>query len=139
MTDLDSGFEEKDVVEIAETEMDSVRIAPDVIAIIAGLAAGEIEGVAGMSGGIIDGIADKLGRKDFTRGIKVHLEGDRVNLELNIIVEMGVKIVDVANRLKQEVRSTVENVTGLQVAAINVNVLGINIPRQQEEKIVSQE
>ena len=118
MPEDDRGFEEEYTEKVTETEMDSIRIAPDVIGIIAGLVAGDIEGVAGMSGGIVGGIAERLGRRDFTRGIKVHLEEDRVKLDLNIIVEMGVKIVDLANHLKQEIRATVEKVTGLQVAAI---------------------
>ena len=134
MPEDDRGFEEEYTEKVTETEMDSIRIAPDVIGIIAGLVAGDIEGVAGMSGGIVGGIAERLGRRDFTRGIKVHLEEDRVKLDLNIIVEMGVKIVDVANHLKQEIRATVENVTGLQVAAINVNVLGSISPGSRRRK-----
>ena len=122
-----------------ETDADSVRIAPDVIGIIAGLAASEIKGIAGMSVGIVGGIAEKLGRKDLSKGIKVHLEEDRVKLELNVIVEMGATIVDTANSLKKEVRDTVEKITGLKVAAINVNVLGINVPRDQEEKAPKKE
>ncbi|MEW5784726.1 MAG: Asp23/Gls24 family envelope stress response protein [Bacillota bacterium] len=122
------------VQKISETEADSVRIAPDVIGIIAGLVASEIKGIAGMSVGIVGGIAEKLGRKDLSKGIKVHLEEERVKLELNVIVEMGIPIVDTANNLKKEVRDTVEKITGLQVSAININVLGINVPKEQEEK-----
>jgi uncharacterized alkaline shock family protein YloU len=116
------------------TDADSVRISPDVISIVAGVAAGEIEGIAGMSGGIVGGIAEKLGRKDISKGIKVHLEEDKVRIDLNVIVDFGVRIVDVANKLKSEVRSTVENITGLQVASININVLGLHVPREADEK-----
>ncbi len=113
---------------------DSVRISPDVIAIIAGLAATDISGVAGMSGGIVGGIAEKLGRKDLSKGIKIHLEGETVAIDLSIVIDLGVKIVEAANKLKQEVRDTVESITGLKVTAVNINVLGIHIPSKAEEK-----
>jgi len=119
---------------VTEQDQDSVRISPDVIAIIAGLAAAEIEGIAGMSGSIVGGIAEKLGRKDLTKGIKVHLEDEVVIIDINIIVDLGVQIVEVANKLKQEVRATVEKITGLKVASVNIHVQGLNIVKEQEEK-----
>lgn len=110
---------------------DSVRISPDVIGIVAGIAAQEVKGIAGMSGGIVDGIAQRLGRKDFSKGIKVNLEKETVSLDLNVVVEYGVQIMETAKKLKQRVRNTVEEVTGLAVASINVNVVGINLSREQ--------
>lgn len=118
---------------------DSVRISPDVIGIVAGIAAGEVEGIAGMSGGIVDGIAQRLGRKDFSKGIKVSLERETVSLDLNVVVEYGVQITETATRLKQRVRASVEEVTGLAVAAINVNVTGINLPRAKGEEQAPEE
>ncbi|MFA4884944.1 MAG: Asp23/Gls24 family envelope stress response protein [Desulfotomaculaceae bacterium] len=125
--------------EIKETETDNVHISPDVIAIVAGLAASDIKGVAGMSGGIVGGIAEKLGRKDLSKGVKVYLEEDNIKINLDIIIEFGVQIVEVANKLKQEVRNAVEKFTGLKVSVINVNVLAINIPKEQEDKNLEQE
>lgn len=127
------------VEEIKKTETDNVHISPDVIAIIAGLAASDIKGVAGMSGGIVGGIAEKLGRKDLTNGVKVYLEENNIKINLNIIIEFGAQIVEVANKLKQEVRGTVEKFTGLKVSVINVNVLAINIPKEQEDENLEQE
>ncbi len=115
-------------------DADSVRISPDVIGIIAGIAIGEVKGIAGMSGGIVGGIAEKLGRKDIAKGIKVHLDEDKVRIDLNVIVDYGARIMDAATALKQEVRSTVEKITGLQVVSVNINVQGIHIPREGEEK-----
>jgi len=126
--------EEQDKLEVIEQEQDSVRISPDVIASIAGLAATEVEGIADMSGGIVGGIAEKLGRKDLSKGIKVNLDGEVVKIEINIIVEFGVQIAEVARKLSQVVRAAVEKSTGLKVASVSVNVLGLNIPKEQEEK-----
>jgi uncharacterized alkaline shock family protein YloU len=126
--------EEQGKLEVIEQEQDSVRISPDVIASIAGLAATEVEGIADMSGGIVGGIAEKLGRKDLSKGIKVNLDGEVVKIEINIIVEFGVQIAEVARKLSQVVRAAVEKSTGLKVASVSVNVLGLNIPKEQEEK-----
>ncbi len=126
--------EQTKVDAVIEQEQDIVRISPDVIAIVAGLAAGEVKGIAGMSGGIVGGIAEKLGRKDLSKGIKIHLEGEVVKIDINVIVDLGVQIVEVAKQLKLEVRETVEKITGLQVASINIHVLGLNIPKEPEEK-----
>lgn len=126
-------------LEAKSAEGDSVRISPEVIGIITGIAAGEVEGVAGMSGGIVDGIAEKLGRKDFGKGIKVRLEGEIVSLDLNVVVEYGVRIMETAKKLMQKVRTTVEEVTGLPVASINIHVIGINLPKEKSEEAVSEE
>lgn len=126
-------------LEAKSAEGDSVRISPEVIGIITGIAAGEVEGIAGMSGGIVDGIAEKLGRKDFGKGIKVRLEGEIVSLDLNVVVEYGVRIMETAKKLKQKVRATVEEVTGLPVASINIHVIGINLPKEKSEDAVSEE
>lgn len=120
-------------------EKDSVRISPDVIGIVAGIAAQEVAGIAGMSGGIVDGIAQRLGRKDFSKGIKVTLEKETVSLDLAVVVDYGVKIMETARDLKEKVRSTVEEVTGLAVASIKVNVVGINLAREQAGDSPSQE
>ncbi len=122
-------------IELKVSEGDSVRISPDVIGIITGIAAAEVEGIAGMSGGIVDGIAEKLGRKDFSKGIKVHLEGEAVSFDLSVVVDYGVRIMETAKKLKKKVRETVEDVTGLQVASINIHVIGINLPKEKSEKI----
>lgn len=126
-------------VESKIPEGDSVRISPDVIGIITGIAAGEVEGIAGMSGGIVDGIAEKLGRKDFGKGIKVRLEGEAVSFDLSVIVDYGVRIMETAKKLKQKVRETVEEVTGLTVTSINIHVIGINLPKEKSENMLPEE
>lgn len=115
-------------------EGDSIRISSEVIAVITSIISSDVPGVAGMSGGVVGGIAERLGRKDMTKGIKVHVEEDKVTIDLNIIVEYGVSIVEATDKLKKEVRTHVEKTTGLKVLAININVLGINLPEEEEEQ-----
>jgi len=113
-------------------EGDSIRISSEVIAVIAGIVSSDIPGIAGMSGGLVGGIAEKLGRKDLTKGIKVHVDGDNVTIDMNVIAEYGSSIVESTDKLKKSIRGNVEKTTGLKVQAININVLGINIPGEEE-------
>lgn len=116
-------------------EGDSIRISSEVIAVIAGIVSSDIPGIAGMSGGLVGGIAEKLGRKDLTKGIKVQVNGDRVIIEMNVIAEYGTSIVEATDKLKNAIRSNVEKSTGLKVEAININVQGINIPSEESDVV----
>ncbi|MBW6462925.1 MAG: Asp23/Gls24 family envelope stress response protein [Firmicutes bacterium] len=113
-------------------EGDSIKISSEVIAIIAGIVSSDIPGIAGMSGGLVGGIAEKLGRRDLTKGIKVIVDGDKVKIDMNVIAEYGVSIVEATDKLKNAIRGNVEKTTGLKVKAININVLGINVPEEEE-------
>lgn len=115
-------------------EGDSIRISSEVIAVITGIVSSDVPGIAGMSGGIVGGIAEKLGRRDLTKGIKVKVNEDRVTIDLNVIAEYGKSIVDSTGKLKKEIRSNIENTTGLKVEAININVLGLDVPREDDEE-----
>jgi uncharacterized alkaline shock family protein YloU len=112
---------------------DSIRISSEVIAVITGLVSNEVPGIAGMSGGLVGGIAEKLGRRDLAKGIKVQINEDSVIVDLNVIAEYGVSIVDATTKLKQEIRNNIEKTTGLKVQAININVQGIHVPETEEE------
>ena len=114
-------------------EGDSIRISSEVIAVIAGVVSNDIPGISGMSGGIVGGIAEKLGRRDLTKGIKVKVDEDRVTIDLNVIAEYGASIVDSTDKLKKEIRGNVENTTGLKVESININVIGLDVPQEEKE------
>lgn len=121
---------------LTENEKDGVQISNDVIAVIAGMASSEIDGIAGMSSGIVGGITERLGLKDASKGVKIDLvDEDKISIELSIIIEVGAEIKKVVKELQQKVRTDVEKTTGLKVDSINVQVLGINVPREKEEKI----
>ena len=102
----------------------TIRIADEVVSIIAGLAATEVEGVAGMSGGIAGGIAEILGRKNFSKGVKVEVGEKEAAIDLYIIVKYGVRIPDIALTVK----AAIENMTGLSTVEVNVHVQGVGFP-----------
>ncbi|MDK2855769.1 MAG: hypothetical protein PWQ41_425 [Bacillota bacterium] len=118
----------------AENEIGSVRIADEVVAIIAGLAATEVPGVAGMSGGLAGGIAEMLGRKNLTRGVKVEVGERQAAVDLFLIVEYGVKIPEVAWRVQENVKKAIESMTGLDVVEVNIHVQGVKISGEEKEE-----
>lgn len=134
MSDENGKTVQEVVLENAAAEAgDTISIANDVVAVIAGLAAGEIKGVAGMSGGIAGGIAEKLGRRDFSRGVRVDIKDNQVTLDLYVIAEYGTRIQEMAKQLNAAVRTAVEENTGLNVTSINTHVQGISMTKETEE------
>ncbi|NLV88623.1 MAG: Asp23/Gls24 family envelope stress response protein [Tissierellia bacterium] len=113
-------------------EFGNVKISDDVVAIIAGIAATEIEGVAGMSGGITGGIADILGMKNMSKGVKVEVGDKQAAIDLYIIVEYGTKIKELGEKIQENVKKSVETMTGLEVVEVNVNVQGVNIVKNTD-------
>jgi uncharacterized alkaline shock family protein YloU len=117
-----------------EREGGSVRIADDVVAIIAGLAATEVPGVAGMSGGIAGGIAEMLGRKNLSKGIKVEVGETEAAIDIHVIVTYNVRIPDVAVRIQENVKKAIETMTGLKVVEVNVHVQGVAFPNMETKE-----
>jgi len=106
---------------------DKIRISDEVIATIAGIAASEVENLASMSGGLKDGIAGVFGKKSFGKGIKVEVKENDVAIEMSIIMQYGCKIHEVSRQIQERVRSAVEDMTGMLVTAVNINVLGVSV------------
>lgn len=113
-----------------DMEHGSVKIANEVVAIVAGLAATEVEGIAGMSGGITGGFTEMLGMKNLSKGVKVEVGEKECAIDIFVIVEYGSKISSVAKAIQENVKNTVETMTGLEVVEVNVNVQGVNIPKE---------
>ncbi len=126
-------MDKKDVTkELAkETNLGSIRIADEVVSIIAGLAATEVEGIAGMSGGIVSGVTEMLGRKNFTKGVKVEVGEKEAAVDLYIVVKYGVRIPDVALAAQENVKQAIETMTGLSVVEVNVHVQGVGFPSEE--------
>ena len=128
----------EDVIEDADSNVEidtNLNISEDVIGIIAGLAASEVEGRAGMTLGFVDGINQILGwNKTYSKGVKIELEGKRVTIDLYVNVKYGVRIPDIAWAAQNAVKSAVENMTGLDVIAVNINVQGITFDKKEETK-----
>ena len=117
------------------TNNGSISYAEDVIATIAGVAAIEIQGVVGMSGGISGGITELLGKKNLTKGIKVDIANDEAVIDINIVVEYGCEIHNVADKIQENVRKSVETMTGLRVVKVNVNVQGVNVKQEPNKTL----
>lgn len=127
--------DKKEKIEAADG-VGAIRIADEVVSIIAGLAATEVEGIAGMSGGIAGGIAEILGKKNFAKGVKVEVGEKEAAIDLYIIVEYGVRIPDVALRAQENVKRAIETMTGLNVVEINIHVQGVGFPEDAKEEEV---
>jgi uncharacterized alkaline shock family protein YloU len=122
------------VSDMEKTEMGTVRIANEVVSIIAGLAATEVRGVAGMSGGIAGGIAEMLGKKNLSKGVKVEVGEKECAVDLYVIVEYGIEIPGVATQIQENVKRAIETMTGLHVIEVNVHVLGVHFPQIAPEE-----
>lgn len=112
----------------------SIRIADEVVSIIAGLAATEIDGIAGMSGGLVGGIAEMLGKKNFAKGVKVEVGEKEAAVDLFIIVKYGVRIPDVAIAVQENVKQAIETMTGLSVVEVNIHVQGVGFPEAEKKE-----
>ncbi|NLT20181.1 MAG: Asp23/Gls24 family envelope stress response protein [Syntrophomonadaceae bacterium] len=111
------------------TDMGTITIADEVVSTVAGLAAIDVEGVASMSGGWGTDLVEKLGRKNFAKGIRVELTNDDTKIDIYLIVEFGYSIPEVADNVQKEVKLAVETMTGLNVIEVNVHVVSVQLKR----------
>lgn len=118
-----------------ENAENGIEISNDVIAVIAGVAVSEVQGVSAMSGGFAGGITEVLsGKKNMAKGIKVEKAENIVKIDVNIIVEYGSRIPDVAFEIQNRVKKSVEGMTGLKVEEVNVHVQGVNTNIEKNNK-----
>ena len=110
--------------------MGEVRIADEVVAIIAGLAATEVDGVDSMAGNITNELVGKLGMKNLSKGVKVDVTEEHVSVDLSLNIKYGYNIPDVSERVRDRVKSAIENMTGLTVLDVNIRIAGVNINEQ---------
>ena len=110
--------------------MGEVRIADEVVAIIAGLAATEVDGVDSMAGNITNELVGKLGMKNLSKGVKVDVTEEHVSVDLSLNIKYGYNIPDVSERVQDRVKSAIENMTGLTVLDVNIRIAGVNIIEQ---------
>lgn len=115
-------------------DLGKVQVADEVVAIIAGMAATEVQGIAGMSGGIAGGIAEMLGKKNLSKGVKVEVGETEAAVDLYIIVKYGARIPEIAINCQEGVKKAIESMTGLQVVEVNVHVQGVSFPEAEQKK-----
>ena len=113
-----------------EASLGEVKIADEVVAIIAALAATEVEGVASMAGNITNEVIGKLGIKNLSKGVKVDVLEGVVTVSLALNIKYNYSIVDVTGKVQEKVKNAVENMTGLEVADVNIKVAGVEMEKQ---------
>lgn len=106
-----------------------VQIADEVVAIIAGLAATEVEGVDSMAGNITNELVGKLGMKNLSKGVKVDVLEDVVCVDLALNIEYGFNILETSKKVQERVKSAIENMTGLNVSDVNVRIASVEMEK----------
>jgi len=114
-------------------EYGKVLFADEVIAAIAGKTAREVKGVAEMTGGVFSDITKGLGRKNWTKGVKVQVSEKETSVDLYIIVEYGVKVPEVAWNIQESVKKAIETMTGLTVSEVNIHVQEVKFEKEEVE------
>lgn len=115
--------------QIYETKIGEVQIADEVVTIIAGLAATEVEGVVSLAGNITNDKVSKKGIKNLAKGVKVDVLQGSVSVEVSMLMKYGYSIPGVTQKVQDKVKTAIENMTGLQVTDVNVRVVGVEIEK----------
>lgn len=113
-------------------ELGNIHISEEVLAAIAAAATLEVEGVNALSANLGSDLAELLGKKNLTKGIHVQMEEDKVKVELSILLDYGHTIPEIGKAVQDNVKSAVENMTGLEVSEVNVSVTGISFEKKAQ-------
>lgn len=108
-----------------------VKIADEVVAIIAALASTEVEGVASMAGNITNELISRLGMKNLSKGVKVDVLEGVVTVSLTLNLKYNYSVVEVSGKVQEKVKNAIENMTGLEVADVNIKVAGVEMENQE--------
>lgn len=114
-------------------ELGKVEISPEVIEVITGIAASEIEGLSSMRGTFATDVVEKFGKKSHSKGVKVELTEGGIIIDLFVVLNFGVSIPKVAQELQSNIRQTLKNMTALEVEEVNVHVVGIQMEQTDKE------
>ena len=123
--------ETKNGYESQEEKSGTVKIADDVVAMIAALAATEVDGVAAMAGNLTNELLSRVGVRGLSRGAKVEVTGKKVKVGLAITMEYGYNIPATCQRVQTKVKGAIENMTGLEVLDVNIRIAGINVKKEK--------
>ena len=119
--------ENRSTYKIYDDNVGEVQIADSVVAIVAGLAATEVEGVSSLSGNITAELISKLGMKKLSKGVMVNVKDGNVEVNLAINLAYGYNLVDLSSKVQEKVKSAIENMTGLTVSVVNIKVTGVDV------------
>ncbi|WP_042458236.1 Asp23/Gls24 family envelope stress response protein [Neobacillus dielmonensis] len=129
---------------ILEMEQDNdglgkIEIAPEVIEVIAGIAASEVEGVSGMRGNFATGVVERLGRKNHGKGVKVELSETGIKIDVYCLIKFGISIPTVAGKIQENIRQALLNMTALEAEEVNIHVVGVQFENQKQEPAIEEE
>lgn len=124
------------MIKLKENTSGVVEISDEVIAVIANTSALEVEGIAGTDNNFASGIAEILGKKNYSKGVKIDIDKENANIKLamNLSVKYGYKIPDVIFQAQEKIKSSIETMTGLHVTQININVYNIVFDKENNKK-----
>ncbi|WP_067728107.1 Asp23/Gls24 family envelope stress response protein [Oceanobacillus damuensis] len=123
---------EQPLLEVSDnTALGKVEIAPEVIEVIAGISATEVEGIFAMRGNFASGVAERLGKKAHSKGVKVELTDDGVIIDIFVILNFGVSIPHVAQKIQTNIRQTLATMTAIELQEVNVHVVGIHMEEKE--------
>lgn len=131
---------EKNLLDMSGHEsLGKVEIAPEVIEVIAGIAASEVDGVTQMRGNFAAGVVEKLGKKNHGKGVKVDLSEEGVKVDVYCVMKFGVSIPTVAQKVQDNIRQALFNMTALEISEVNIHVVGVQFETAKQEVEVDQE
>ena len=120
--------EDRRGLKIKEDGLGEVQISEEVITIIAGLAATEVEGVCSMGGNITKELVSRLGMKNLSKGVRIEVdEEDKVQVYVTINIAYGYAIPEVSRNVQEKIKSAIENMTGLEVSGVNVRIADVDM------------
>lgn len=128
---MDKDMEKGTYVLQEDNNMGTVKIADDVVAMIAGLAASEVEGVSAMVGNITNELMSKVGMTKLTKGVKVEITGREVRTDIAVMLEYGYNIPATSQKVQEKVKAAIENMTGLTVSDVNIRIAGVNMQKSK--------
>lgn len=123
----------------ATDSLGKVEIAPEVIEVIAGIAASEVEGVAQMRGNFASGVVERLGKKNHGKGVKVELSDEAIKVDVYCVMKFGVSIPKVAQEVQDNIRQALLNMTALEADEVNIHVVGVQFETAKQEVELNEE
>jgi uncharacterized alkaline shock family protein YloU len=122
--------ENRKIIQIKSDSQGEIKIAEEVVAIVAALAATEVDGVSSMAGNITNEIVSRLGMRNLSKGIEIEVENDEIKVSVAINIAYGYNIPDVSAKVQDKISSAIENMTGLHVAEVNVKIASVDMENQ---------
>lgn len=129
---MEKETDKKNLILKEDDNIGTVQIADDVVAMIAALAAAEVDGVSAMAGNVTNELMSKVGVKSSqAKGVKVEVKGKNVNVDLAVIMEYGYNIPATCQAVQQKVKNAIENMTGLNCLDVDIRIAGVNMTRDK--------